>query len=487
VSAASPSISVGVGSGSTTGITSRFVDPYGSSKPTAKWSGSYHDEADVAAAAIRFARNRSEVSKVIVAGESAGAYLACLAAKDGVTADAYLFLGGFCGPGEGIYEYNFGRLVQYAESRPDRREWAEKNLRAELALGRNYVAMFRAAAEGKPDIEISDGDYRENVKLARRQEELKWPPDQMFHHIKAPALALAGEKDLNVPPEHAARAAAIMREAGNQNASSVTIAGCDHSFQRVPADTDEQIRERYTFRSFNRPYEPKVYLETLAWLNRTVPTGVRGAPTTRNATGPAINLRAISRTEIDPKTDTTPERIQLAPGLEIIEDITDKSKTAGVETLEGRIGPLLLAEKCQAHFIDMPAGMFLAEHPHSTESIIYTVRGKWVLCSSGRRHVMKPGSLYRFGANTPTGYEVPFDEPAYILIFKGERSTVVERDFVDYLKGMAERLKHEQAQGTPFLLKDLPADHPAQVFARQANPEWDSRATASQPAMRSTR
>ena len=33
------------------------------------------------------------------------------------------------------------------------------------------------------------------------------------------------------------------------------------------------------------------------------------------------------------------------------------------------------------------------------------------------------------------------------------------------------RLKREQAAATPFLLKDLPIDHPARLFARQVNPE----------------
>jgi pimeloyl-ACP methyl ester carboxylesterase len=50
----------------------------------------------------------------------------------------------------------------------------------------------------------------------RGSAELKHSPDEMFKHIQAPALALAGEKDLNVPASHAARAAAIMKSAGNR-------------------------------------------------------------------------------------------------------------------------------------------------------------------------------------------------------------------------------------------------------------------------------
>jgi pimeloyl-ACP methyl ester carboxylesterase/quercetin dioxygenase-like cupin family protein len=447
--------------------------PHGKSKTTAKWTGRYADEAAVAAAAIRYARTRPEIGKVVAAGESAGAYAACLAAKDGTRADAYLFLGALCGPSEELYEYTFGGLVKYAASSPERRAWAEKHHRHELALGRHSREMLKAAAAGKNTFEVVDGDYRARMDLARRQEELRWPPDEMFRHIKAPALALAGEKDLNVPPRHAARVAEIMGQAGNMEAVSAVIPGADHSFQQAPADEDERYRERYSFASFRRPYEPRLYQEVLAWLRRTVPTPATGGAVAARTVPPGLNERARDRTEVDPKTENTPQRIQLAPGVEIIDDITDRAKTAAVETLEGRIGPLLLAEGAQAHFIDMPAGMYVEEHPHKTESIIYTVKGRWVLCSKGRRHLMKPGSLFRFGRDIPTGYEVPFPENAFILIFKGDRTLKHEKEFIDYLKGMAERLKKEQKEGVPYLLKDLPADHAARKFARQVNPEFE--------------
>ena len=220
--------------------------------------------------------------------------------------------------------------------------------------------------------------------------------------------------------------------------------------------------------SFNQPYEPKFYQEIAAWLKKTVPTMSKGGIVLGT-----IGKRAREKTEFDPKTETTPVRIQLAPGIEIIPDITSKDKTAAVETLEGRIGPLLLAEKSQAHFIDMQGGMYVEEHPHSTESIIYTVKGQWVLCSKGRRHLMKPGTLFRFEVNTPTGYEVPFKESAYILIFKGARTTKIEREFIDYLKGFAVRLEKEHKEGVPYLLSDLPKDHAARKFSREVNPMFE--------------
>jgi quercetin dioxygenase-like cupin family protein len=290
-----------------------------------------------------------------------------------------------------------------------------------------------------------------------------------------------------VPPEHAQRIVEVLAKNGNGSAKAVVIPGVDHSFQTTPGDEDERFRERYSLASFARPYDQRLYAEMLLWLRKHAPTRSAGhsaaevaevlgasraeQPTVRPGT--EINSTARSAPEHAPKSETTPARTVLSPGVEIIADVTDAASTAGVETLEGRIGPLLLAEGCQAHFIDMPGGMFVEEHPHSTESIIYTVRGQWVLCSRGRRQLMKPGSLFRFTAGTPTGYEVPFADSAFILIFKGDRVTKVEAEFIEYLRGMAARLDAEHKKGTAFKLSELPADHPARAFARRVNPKFE--------------
>lgn len=155
-------------------------------------------------------------------------------------------------------------------------------------------------------------------------------------------------------------------------------------------------------------------------------------------------------------------------GIQIIKDITQQF---GVETLEGKIGPLLQGVGARAHYIEMPPRMYLYEHPHPTEAIIYTVRGKWVSCTNGKRHLMQPGSLFYFGPEIAAGYEVPFDEPALILIFKGERGLDPDA-FVDYLEHtLKPALVQENQDGTAFTLDALPADHPARIFAASLDHE----------------
>lgn len=136
----------------------------------------------------------------------------------------------------------------------------------------------------------------------------------------------------------------------------------------------------------------------------------------------------------------------------------------GIDTLEGRIGPIMSGERGAAHYITMPPGMYCAPHTHPTESIIYTARGEWVLCSEGQRHHMVQGSTYFMPADVETGYEVPFPGPATLLITKSEGPLDADA-FMDYLRGVRDELDERHRGGEPFLLNDLPETHPARLFA----------------------
>lgn len=161
-----------------------------------------------------------------------------------------------------------------------------------------------------------------------------------------------------------------------------------------------------------------------------------------------------------------PSIVELAQGVSVIDDIL---AVAGVDTLEGRVGPLLFGETGRAHYLDMPAGSYVDEHAHDDEAFTLTVRGSYVLCAGGQRRLMKPGSFFSFGAGIPTGYEVPFDEPAYILVFRG----VVQQtpaEMLESLNAAKDRFVEMQQAGAPFALRDLPQDHPARLFAHEVNP-----------------
>ena len=162
-----------------------------------------------------------------------------------------------------------------------------------------------------------------------------------------------------------------------------------------------------------------------------------------------------------------PEIIEMGQGVRIIEDVLT---AYGIDTLEGKVGPLLFGETGRTHFLDMPAGSYVDEHPHADEAFTLTMRGTYVLVVDGVRRLMKPGSIQVFDPDVATGYEVPFDEDCYILVFRG----VVEESAAEMLENI-ERMKDHfvkaQESGEVFMLNDLPEDHPARVYAHEVNPE----------------
>jgi len=173
------------------------------------------------------------------------------------------------------------------------------------------------------------------------------------------------------------------------------------------------------------------------------------------------------------ETSVSPEYLQLATNVEIIPNINDAVETAGLLTHEGVFGALLFAEDIRAFFIELKPGMFLSEHPHPTESIVYTVSGKWVICSEGKRQVMEPGSLFHFGSNMPTGWEAPFAEGAFLLVVKSKEEGEAYEPYMKGLQEMKVMLDEERANGNAFYFNELKPDHPAILFARSVNPDFD--------------
>lgn len=141
----------------------------------------------------------------------------------------------------------------------------------------------------------------------------------------------------------------------------------------------------------------------------------------------------------------------------------------GIETTEGRLVPLLTGEKIRSHIIVMHPGQYCYAHPHPTESIIYTVSGRWVFCTTENgeevRTVINAGDLFHFPGEVPTGFETPFDEPATILIVKsGDESY---EQMVEGMTAARDSLAEQAAAGEPFYYRELSPDHPARVYARE--------------------
>lgn len=188
----------------------------------------------------------------------------------------------------------------------------------------------------------------------------------------------------------------------------------------------------------------------------------------------ASSAHILPKTTV-PETAVSPSYIQLATNVEVIPNIEDAVKSpSAILTHEGLFGPLLFAEETRAFFIELKPGMFLAEHPHDIGSIIYTVRGKWVLASEGKRQVMQTGTLFRFGDNMPTGWEAPFSEPALLLVVKPKGENTSYDIFNRGIIAMQSATEKDRKKGAQFYYNELKPDDPAIAFARSVNPDFDA-------------
>ena len=161
-------------------------------------------------------------------------------------------------------------------------------------------------------------------------------------------------------------------------------------------------------------------------------------------------------------------------GLETIGECTvlrDVTAQPGVDTVEGTLIPLLPGSEIRSHMIVMHPGQYCDAHPHDTESIIYTISGRWVFATTEDgeqvRTVINAGDLFHFPGGVPTGFETPFDEPAVILILKGGSSTYEE--MTEGMIGARDSLADQAESGVPFAYSELDEDHPARVFARDVS------------------
>lgn len=151
--------------------------------------------------------------------------------------------------------------------------------------------------------------------------------------------------------------------------------------------------------------------------------------------------------------------------------LRDVNAQPGVKTVEGTLVPLLAGARIKSHMIVMHPGQYCFAHPHDTESIIYTVAGRWVFCTTEDgeevRTVINEGDLFHFPGGVPTGFETPFAEGASILILK--EGSISHDEMVADMMGAVAALDKEVAAGEPFYYRELPEDHPARIYAREVS------------------
>lgn len=205
--------------------------------------------------------------RVIIVGESAGAYYTCILAKKKIEPFAYVLLGALGSTIEELYEYNYGRTVQYANQSHQNKKWVEKVAPKSLALGLRFREIFEYAMKGNLYYNLKYNNFSWKIYLPVIREQLENPPLPLFDFLKKPVLIVQGDRDMNVPVTDAELIAERIKKTGNNKVKIKKIVGADHNLQKTPENYEKRLRERISLQCLLNPYEDKFYFGLIEWLN----------------------------------------------------------------------------------------------------------------------------------------------------------------------------------------------------------------------------
>lgn len=241
---------------------------------SSRWPGVHpriDDYADVLAGAHQLlsAMPRVDPERILIAGESAGAYYATWLARRGEQMHGYALLGALGSTIERLFEFNYLRTLDYARRSPEHWRWVTAVAPRALAYGLHYQEMFAHAHAGAEHYTLRLDERRWEIYLPTLREQLDNRPLPLFDHLAGPVLVMQGDRDMNVPPGDGDLIAARLRAIGRTQVKQVTVVGGDHNFQAAAEDEETRLRERIALSCLGRPYLDGAYQALLTWLDET--------------------------------------------------------------------------------------------------------------------------------------------------------------------------------------------------------------------------
>lgn len=229
-------------------------------------------------AAVRWLRERAEIdgARVGVCGHSAGAFNACMVARELPDIGCAGLLGALSSTIEDLVRWNWARVREHWGSFSDeQRAWLRANRPREVVGAFRQEEFIAAARRGERTVRLEAEGVTVEPDLVRFRQDMERPVVHEFRHVRCPALVLHGGDDMNVRVEDALVTYRTLRDAGNRDVELVIIPAVDHSFQPVVRDPVARIWDRVTLATFARPVSPLALRAISSWaarvLDATVP------------------------------------------------------------------------------------------------------------------------------------------------------------------------------------------------------------------------
>jgi pimeloyl-ACP methyl ester carboxylesterase len=228
-------------------------------------------------AAVRFLRARPEVdtARVGVCGHSAGAFNACLVARDVPDIACAGLLGALYGTIEELVEWNWGRVAAaWPRLSEEQRSWLRANRPRDVVGAFRTKEFIEAARRGERTVHLEAEGAAVDLDLVRFRQDMLRPVAKEFRHVRCPALVLHGGDDMNVHVEDALGTYQALRAAGNDRVDLVIIPGLDHSFQPLEGDPMKRLWDRVTLATMGRPVSPLAIDAVTSWASRVLRASV---------------------------------------------------------------------------------------------------------------------------------------------------------------------------------------------------------------------
>ena len=252
----------------------------GQSGGTAQESDYETDRVDNVAA-VRYLRSLSEIDdrRVGVCGHSAGAFNACIVAREVPDIACAGLLGALYGTAEELVEWNWGRVAAYwPQLTNDQRDWLRTNRPRDVVGAFRAKEFIAAARRGDRTVRLDAEGVSVELDLVRMRQDMERPVAAEFRHVRCPALVLHGGDDMNVHVEDALGTYRALRDAGNDQVDLVIIPGLDHSFQPVASDIATRMWDRFTLATMGRPVSPLAIRTVARWAARVLEAEVPPVP-----------------------------------------------------------------------------------------------------------------------------------------------------------------------------------------------------------------
>ncbi|MBM4434476.1 MAG: alpha/beta fold hydrolase [Chloroflexi bacterium] len=229
-------------------------------------------------AAVRWLRERAEIDsgRVGACGHSAGAFNACMVARELPDIACAGLLGALSSAIEDLVRWNWARVRErWGSFSGEQRAWLRANRPREVVGAFREEEFIAAARRGDRTVRLEAEDVAVEVDLVRFRQDMERPVVHELRNVRCPALVLHGGDDMNVRVEDALVTYRALRDAGNRDVDLVIIPAVDHSFQPVVGDPVARIWDRVTLATFGRPVSPLALRTISGWaarvLDATVP------------------------------------------------------------------------------------------------------------------------------------------------------------------------------------------------------------------------